>query len=412
MSRAYAEESELVAAGQRCGDSMGLLEVNTSKPVADSTRLPALTGLRILAALAVYASHLGPPHNAPAVLRTFFASGYVGVTLFFVLSGFVLALNYYDELRSPTMRSLWDYAVARFARIYPLYIAIVGYILIRAHAFGEGLGGWWEHVLMVQAWSPSIVQAYKYDGPSWSLSVEFFLYACFPVLVVLFGRFRTLRALSLLVAVTLLIMTALTAWFVSTGRGDLSWLDPGSAQRWLYRTPLTRLGDFVLGILTARIYLRVRLRAAAASVGYVLTVVAAVVTICLMAWTALLFTAWSWDLVYMLPAALVIAGLALAPSSLPARVLASPMFVLLGESSYAFYLIHKPMMEYLGAGRWAVGTSITTIAYEALTLGAIICTAVGLHVVIERPARRKLRHWAGTEVSTRQSWHGPREVMP
>jgi peptidoglycan/LPS O-acetylase OafA/YrhL len=412
VSRAYVEGSELVSAGRRSRDSMEPLEAHTSKRVADNTRLPALTGLRMLAALAVYASHLGPPHNAPAVLRTFFASGYVGITLFFVLSGFVLALNYFDELRSPKVRSLWDYAVARIARIYPLYIAIVGYILIRGHAFGEDLGGWWEHVLMVQAWSPSILQAYKFDGPSWSISVELFLYACFPVLVVLLARVRTLRALSLLVAVTLLVMTALTAWFVSTGRGDLSWLDPGSAQRWLYRTPLTRLGDFVLGILTARIYLQVRSRAGAAGVGYALTVIAVVVTVCLMSWTAVLFTAWSWDLLYMLPAALVIAGLAISPASPPARVLASPLLVLLGESSYAFYLIHKPMMEYLGAGRWAVGASITTIVYEALTLGVIICTAVGLHIVLERPARRKLRHWAGAEVSTRQSWHGPREVMP
>ena len=64
-----------------------------SEPSKATPRLPALTGLRILAALAVYASHLGPPHGSPKLLSTFMESGYMGVTLFFTLSGFVLAIN-------------------------------------------------------------------------------------------------------------------------------------------------------------------------------------------------------------------------------------------------------------------------------------------------------------------------------
>jgi peptidoglycan/LPS O-acetylase OafA/YrhL len=379
-----------------------------------SPRVPALTGLRILAALAVYASHLGPPHDSPTVLRTFFASGYVGVTLFFVLSGFVLALNYFDELSRPSARGVWNYAVARFARIYPLYILILAYILIRSHAFGENIGGWWEHALAVQAWSPSVVQAYSFDGPAWSVSVELFLYACFPVLVVLLMRLRTPRSLVLTCAGVLLAMTSLTAWFVLTGRGNLPWLDADSAHRWLYRTPLTRLGDFTLGILTARIYLQIRGTRAAARFGGPLAILAGLITIGLMARPADLYSAWSWDLLFMLPAALVIFGLAAAPHHRLARMLALPFMILLGESSYAFYLIHQPALEYFGAGRWAVGTSATTIAYEALTLGAIVCLAIGLHVAIERPARRYVRRLAApTRGSSRQPpWHGPSEVLP
>jgi peptidoglycan/LPS O-acetylase OafA/YrhL len=81
-------------------------------------------------------------------------------------------------------------------------------------------------------------------------------------------------------------------------------------------------------------------------------------------------------------------------------MLSFPLIILLGESSYAFYLVHQRALEYLGAGRWAVATSATTIAYEALTLGAILCLAVGLHVMIERPARLYIRRLFG-------SYHGP-----
>jgi peptidoglycan/LPS O-acetylase OafA/YrhL len=386
---------------------------NESKPGA-LPRLPALTGLRILAALAVYASHLGPPHNAPTIVRSLMESGYVGVTLFFVLSGFVLAVNYFDGLRRPSVRKMRDYAVARFARIYPLYILILFYIMVRRHAFGVSLAGWWEHVLALQAWDPHVTQAYNFNGPAWSISVEFFLYACFPILVVMLARLSSVRTLLVAAAIVVLIMTGITTWFAVTGRGGLPWANPESAHRWLYRMPLTRLGDFALGVLAARIYALTRRRAALIKVGGLLALGAALVAVGLMAWDADLFSVWSWDLAYLLPAVLVIFGLAIAPRSLPARALSLPIMVLLGEASYAFYLVHKPAMEYFGADRWAVATSSTTIVYEALTLGAIMCLAVGLHVVVERPARRYIRRLLGpSDDRPKQSpWHGPVEALP
>lgn len=375
-------------------------------------RLPALTGLRIVAALAVYFSHLGPPHNAPRALRAFIESGYMGVTLFFTLSGFVLALNYFDRLSRPNVRGIWDYSVARFARVYPLYVLILLYLLVRRHAFGESTAGWWEHIVAVQAWSPNVVEAYKFNGPAWSVSVEFFLYACFPFLAVMLARLRSPRALLVAAVLMLAAMTGLTAWFAATGRGSLPWLDPGSAHRWLYRTPVTRLGDFVLGILAARLYFQLRAGRGWARAGGALAVLAVVATIALMAWPADVFNVWSWDLLYLLPAVLVILGLALAPDSRLARALSTPLMVLLGESSYAFYLVHQWALGFFGAGRWAVGTSVTTVLYEGMTLGAIICLAIGLHVAVERPARRYIRRVAAPGKRASGQWHGPREVLP
>jgi hypothetical protein len=77
----------------------------------------------------------------------FMESGYMGVTLFFILPGFVLSLNYLDAFRHNSGRKLWQYAVARLARIYPLYILLVVYFIDRQRAFGESISGWWEHVL-------------------------------------------------------------------------------------------------------------------------------------------------------------------------------------------------------------------------------------------------------------------------
>jgi peptidoglycan/LPS O-acetylase OafA/YrhL len=350
-----------------------------------------LTGIRILAALAVYASHVGPPAGAPKLVATFFASGYVGVTIFFVLSGFVLAINYFEGFRYPRPRGVYNYFVARFARVYPLYILMLFYFVVRQHAFGESVDGWWRSAFAIQAWDPNLAHAYSFDGPSWSISVEFFLYACFPFLVPLLARVHRPRSLVLTAAAVAATMAMLTAFFVLAGWGGLPWTDPSSAHRWLYRMPLTRLGDFTLGILAARLYVKTRGNTGVARAGAPLAVAAMLVVIALMAWPAFLFTAWSWDVGYAIPAAIFIFGLAVAPASAPARVLSIPFVVLLGEASYAFYLVHDPALALLGGGQWATTLSATNIAFEALTLGAILSLSVGLHTTFEGPARTYLR---------------------
>ncbi len=364
---------------------------------ADAPRLPALTGLRIFAALAVYASHIGPPRGASKPVVALFEAGYMGVTLFFVLSGFVLAINYFDAMRRPSARATWQFAVARFARIYPLYILVLLYILVRRHAFVESTAGWWQHVLAIQAWNPDVFQAFNFNGPGWSVCVEVFLYACFPLLVPLLARVRTPRATLTLASAVVLAMTALATWFVATGRGDLSYANPGSAHRWLYVTPLPRLGDFLLGILAARLYMQTRAGAGLARAGGPLAIICVAAILALMAWPANLSSAWSWDVAYAVPSAVLIFALASTPRGALARVLSLPLLILLGESSYAFYLVHRPALGYLDGGRWRTVISGSTVIFELLTLLAILCLAMGLHVAIERPARIYVRRLLGSD---------------
>jgi peptidoglycan/LPS O-acetylase OafA/YrhL len=354
-------------------------------------RLPALTGLRIAAALAVYASHIGAPAGSPAFLQAFFASGYCGVTVFFVLSGFVLAFNYFEDMRQPNLGSAYDFFVARFARVYPLYLLVLLYVVLHEHASGTDVSLWWQHALALQAWDASDAHAYAFNGPGWSIGVEFFLYACFPLLVPLVAKLRTPRALLGAAAIVALAIFALVAWFVVSGKGDLSWLDPASAHRWLYRTPLTRLGDFVLGMLAARAFVQIGGRGAVVRLCRLLAPAAAALIVLEMAWPSLTFSAWSWDVAYAVPGVVLIFALALAPAGWLARGLSLPFIVLLGEASYAFYLVHSPAISLLGAGQWDSGVSGSLIALEALNLGLILAVAVGLHLTVERPARRHIR---------------------
>lgn len=356
-------------------------------------RIDALTGLRMFAAAAVFLSHINGsdlPPGAPDPMRSFLAAGYNGVTLFFILSGFVLAFNYGDRLGGQmTGPGIWSFVVARFARVYPLYLLVLLWVVAPSWLAGQPTPDLWQYILSVQTWSPDVLTAYQYNGPGWSIGVEMFLYACFPLLLLAIRPLRrSVPALLIVAALCIAISGALVAWFTVTGRGQLSWVDPTSAHRWLYRMPLTRLGDFVLG-MTAAFLLALAPKNRPQWWGHAGQLVGGIALVTLMAWPQVLMTAQSWDMIYMAPGFLLILGLALSPMTWLARALSSRAMITLGEASFAFYLLHVPLGSRLSLGRsstlggWAFST--------ALVMGMITLAAVGLNVCVEKPARKLIR---------------------
>ncbi|NOK14937.1 acyltransferase family protein, partial [Corallococcus exercitus] len=154
--------------------------------------LPALTGLRFFAALHVVAFHVTPREGRPGWLGALLDNGPASVTLFFILSGFVLAQAYLGSA-SPGPVSRRAFWVARLARIYPVYL--LGLVLEAPPFFLAVLrqeNGWTLPALqrllgvgaavtsLTQAWIPPAACAW--NCPGWSLSAEAFFYLLFPVL--------------------------------------------------------------------------------------------------------------------------------------------------------------------------------------------------------------------------------------
>ncbi|HKO94378.1 MAG TPA: acyltransferase [Polyangiaceae bacterium] len=352
-------------------------------------RIDALTGLRILPALVVLLSHLDAPPKSGPLLKSFLQAGYAGVTVFFVLSGFVLAHNYFERFaRQFSLRLLWSYLAARLARVYPLYLLMLVWVTLPSIALGKTRDGlWFDHAFALQAWTGKLKNCYTFNAVGWSISVEFFLYACFPLLVPLLAPLVKTRKSALLgLGLVACGMAALTSYFVWKGYGDLKWEDPQSAHRWLYRNPACRLGDFLLGILTARL---VALQnGGPRRIHSLLLGVATFSIVALMCWPRHNYTAPSWDVSYAVPAALLIFALASAPHSASARLLSTPPFVLLGEASYALYLCHVYMLRHLAPGKMPPDTWLLT---KTATILMVVAVAVGLHMTIERPGRVLLR---------------------
>jgi peptidoglycan/LPS O-acetylase OafA/YrhL len=104
-------------------------------------------------------------------------------------------------------------------------------------------------VFLLQTWSPNLDFVFQVNAPSWSVSVELFFYACFPLLMVAARKvLRSTRSSVIAFFACSAALIAIAAYFQQRGWAAYPPDDPASAFRWIYRSPLFRLIDFMLGI--------------------------------------------------------------------------------------------------------------------------------------------------------------------
>lgn len=335
----------------------------------------ALTGLRGAAALLVCIHHLvlhiGAP---PSFARAFALRGYLMVDLFFVLSGFVMALAYEGWFAGGIdvesyARFLWR----RFARLWPLHAFLVT-VLLAAQAANGHVWVWWRMAVanfaMIQAWGLSMTL----NVPSWSLSAEWGAYILFPLLswLALRGRPARTAATAVLAVATLVLAAHLGAFQPWERRGPLDLYDNYSL------LPFARcLAGFTLGLAARRAMHSAALVRRLAHPGWALGA-----AVPLAAGFALGMPDWlAYPLLVLLVAALWAGSAGLS------RVLAQPWPHRLGIWSYALYLVHVPLIEF-----WeARGRPGPPFAAGVCLLVLSVAAAMILHYLVEAPARRALR---------------------
>ncbi len=277
-----------------------------------------LTAIRGIAALWVVAHHAQPAW-APDLAG--FAGeatrlGYVAVDVFFVLSGFIMALVYRD-LKPAGARRFW---LKRVLRVYPLHVCIMAFVAVQAlaaslhnpalpphpwHDYLPSLLLLQSYVSPVSAWNP----------PSWSVGVELACYALFPLAMPLLRRVPAWALAPLLLLLAGVEWTVLTDW-----NGAI--VGPGAVLR--------GLAGFALGAVLSRLAKPFP----AVSAGIVEALAAAGIAGGI-AWGSPPFVA--------LSAALLI--LVLAGQSGPmARALSHRWLVWLGSVSFSIYLLHAPLI--------------------------------------------------------------------
>jgi peptidoglycan/LPS O-acetylase OafA/YrhL len=167
-----------------------------NKSLIQPSYLPALTTLRAVAAFMVFLHHKNfIPTFGNQFAEIFIFQGYTGVTLFFVLSGFLIHRNYVLKIPNFNLSFLKSYFLNRFARIYPMYFLVLMLTMMNAPKVDSFF--WFLQLSLFKGFS----DLFKFSAvaTSWSLTVEECFYFFFPILALL--RNRKINYLLLLAAI-------------------------------------------------------------------------------------------------------------------------------------------------------------------------------------------------------------------
>lgn len=212
--------------------------------------LEALTFPRFVLAMLVVIVHFGLHLDffKDSYFSGVFSYGAVAVSFFFFLSGFVLVYNYGEGT------SAKDFLLKRLFRLYPTYLLTFFIVLIAVYMV-EGNAPTLFHGLMnmigLQSWFPGY--ALQVNFPAWSLSVEFFFYICFPIILWLYHKLQ--RTVFLGIALIIIILGALEHYIAVTEFYDS---DRYFLEQFILYFPLFHFSTFVAGFLCGKWIHRLR----------------------------------------------------------------------------------------------------------------------------------------------------------
>lgn len=316
----------------------------------------------------------------------FLRHGYLAVDLFFVLSGYVMALTYANLFASGFhIHAFADFLGRRIGRVYPAYIAATA--IVAAYDFGTAPWRGLEsevalvtNALMMQSWgfSNSIV------GPGWSVSTEFAAYFFFPVLVgtILQKRWKWAWLSAALAVATLLFVATRSSATLHQGT------EPGARDGPLhvYGTGTAFLvlrcfGGFTLGMVAFRLAQHPGMKRQAGRMFAGDIAMACVIMLMLVP---------NSDVALVLLFIPLIITLA-EQRSLSATFLSSPVTHWLGLISYSLYLVHQPIDLHLRKPIFALMEKLNMPhAYTAAAIAIsipVMVVAVASFYGVEKPGR-------------------------
>jgi len=400
--------------------------------------VPALTGLRFVAAGFVLISHsivfLLPFPGEPPDWHLYLQSiALLGMSVFFVLSGFVIHYNYSEPIKH--WRGVVGFFVARFARIYPLFFACISFDLAFNYFYAQLPNATAQvlpyYLILIHSWfylpvgEHTIIYVFGVMPTlSWSISTEWFFYCMYPLIAIAVKRLQTTQRILLATVIVVFAAGAVISAagllkpFINTGAAKA--FGPVAVGKtadsfyfWLlYFSPYFRLSEFLLGCLSAALFLRLKEKPVMRLERHVAVIVTAAATfgVLWLAWlygvqfralaphtsfsrTADIVTSFGYCFGFAPLLAVIVFSCARYKSAL-ASFLSGPRMILAGEASYSLYMLHLMVIyafRYTVSPVSSVGVGIANAMMWLLT----VATAVGLSIVswncFEEPARKWLR---------------------
>jgi len=373
-------------------------------------RLDALTSLRFFAAAMIVFHHsigyglfgLGGPLGDSSPWGQ-------GVSFFFVLSGFILAYVYPKLSTWVDIRSFYR---ARIARVWPA-LAFSSFLAIGLLSLDFEPKTVLANLAMVNAWIPYPSYFYSYNAPAWSISTEFFFYLVFPVLIYRWEQTWRLKLLAAGLIVAGMILISDAQHLPDESPSD----DALTLQALLYISPITRIFEFIFGILVESLWAKNKnsvnwgeSKGNAIETAAILAVV--IFMVCLPILRASIsqkdaFLYWLGGSGSMFASGFLIYVIAIGRGRITAW-LSHPMFVLLGEISFSLYLLHQILLRFYQGNILAFPQLPDLVSFGTFWI-VLLLSSYLVWSLVEMPLRRQIlgkdqARIHGTDV-LRRSWN-------
>lgn len=213
-------------------------------------KIISLQSLRAIAFICIFLHHCG-----------MFSFGAEGVSIFIILSGFLMIYQYYNKDIKCGIKNNFFYSISKIKKIYPLHIICIFLVLpftildmmneFSLCSIIENLINLILNVLLLQSWVPNGSVYFSYNGVAWYLSLCVFLYFVFPWILTNIKKYKSVKQAykTFIIVLIIQILIAFLSSFLEVSFSD------GFAKYLTYICPLFRLGDFIIGCNLGYIFL-------------------------------------------------------------------------------------------------------------------------------------------------------------
>lgn len=356
--------------------------------------LNSLTSFRFFAVMLVFIFHAG--------ILSKYQTGYVGVSFFFILSGFILTYNYKLKFEKElNIQDIKKFYIARFAKIYPthvltFFLAVPYYFFIPLkHESILYVFQALTNLMLIHSFIP--FGNISFNGVSWSLSNELFFYALFPVLIFILLKYFTIQR-AIVVSSGLWLIVICTFFFLLPQNNSFStWLS--------YYFPGMRVFEFIIGIIFGILFLKIKerelkLSKLVFSLLELFSILFLIIIIIVVSPSVIQNLRYSLIYIPFLSSIIFIYAF---QQGVISNLLSRKFFIYLGEISFSFYMIHNLVLSYI---YFLWRPNIPFILLISICLILSICLSSLLYHFFEEPIRIKVKHYLDSKLE-----HSPKSKL-
>ncbi len=342
-------------------------------------RVEQVTFTRFLASIAIVIYHFGLkiyPFNTTFLFILFKISN-VGVSYFFILSGFVMVVAY--SKKSEIL--FFDFIKNRVARIYPAYlIATIALVIINLFFhYKINEKNLFLNIFCLQAWIPA--RTLSFNAPAWSVSVEFFFYAVFPFLYNFIYSKKKLRTIAGPILLFWIFSQIFLHFFTAS---SFYHSFPSRSHSFIFYFPIMHLNEFLIGNLCGLFFLT----KASKYVGNFDLLITLLFFLIIVALTTSIPLNFHNGLLAILFVPLIVL-LSLNNGAITKTFKLKP-FVFLGEISFGIYILQNPIFFWMKNLYAYMDFKNINMQFYMSTAMLIITSAVTFEF-IEAPVRKRIR---------------------